>query len=99
MDIQKYIYNQTGVVLPISGGNGLSQGQAVVLSSEAKYGLVSIENEYISIWLSDVQWDKVEQSLMMTDDERKFDKITINHYLSSGDLVERVFWFDITQCL
>ena len=98
MDIQKYIYSQTKVLMPISGGNGLSQDQAVVLLSEAKYGLVSIENEYISIWLNDVQWDKVEQSLMITDDGRKYDKININHFLDDGEVVERVFWFDITDC-
>ena len=84
--------------MPISGGNGLSQDQAVVLSSEAKYRLVSIENEYISIWLNDVQWDKVEQSLLITDDGRKYDKITINHFLDDGAEVERVFWFNITEC-
>lgn len=98
MDIQKDILKQTGVLLPISGGNGQSQEQAVVLSSEAKYGLVSIENEYISIWLNDVQWDKVEQSLMITDDGRKYDKITINHFIGNGAVVERVFWFNITEC-
>ena len=85
-------------MLPVSGGNGQSQEQAVVLLSEAKYGLVSIENEYISIWLNDVQWDKVEQSLMITDDGRKYDKININHFLDDGEVVERVFWFDITDC-
>jgi hypothetical protein len=98
MDIQKYIYSQTKILLPISGGNGLSQGSAVVLSSVAKYGLVSIENEYISIWLNDVQWKKVEQSLMITDDGRKYDKITINHFIGNGAVVERVFWFNITEC-
>ena len=98
MDIQKYIYSQSKVLMPISGGNGLSQDQSVVLLSEAKYGLVSIENEYISIWLNDVQWDKVEQSLMITDDGRKYDKININHFLDDGEVVERVFWFDITDC-
>lgn len=98
MDIQKYIYSQTKILLPISGGNGQSQEQAVVLSSEAKNGLISIENEYISIWLNDVQWDKVEQSLMITDDGKKYDKITINHFLDDVGVVERVFWFDITEC-
>jgi hypothetical protein len=98
MDIQKYIYNKTGFMLPVSGGNGQSQEQAVVLLSEAKYGLVSIENEYISIWLNDVQWDKVEQSLMITDDGRKYDKININHFLDDGAVVEKTFWFDITDC-
>lgn len=85
-------------MLPVSGGNGQSQEQAVVLLSEAKYGLVSIENEYISIWLNDVQWDKVEQSLMITDDGRKYDKININHFLDDGAVVEKTFWFDITDC-
>jgi hypothetical protein len=98
MDIQQYIYSQTKILMPISGGNGLSQDQAVVLSSEAKYGLISIENEYISIWLNDVQWEKVEQSLMITDDGKKYDKITINHFMGDEVPIERVFWFDITYC-
>ena len=37
MDIQQYIFNNTGVLLPISGGNGQSQDQAVVIDSKAKY--------------------------------------------------------------
>ena len=98
MDIQKYIYSQTKILMPITGGNGQSQDQAVVLTSEAKYGLISFENEYISIWLNDVHWDKVEQSLIITDDGKKYDKITTHHFLGDGAEIERVFWFDITEC-
>jgi hypothetical protein len=39
MTIQQYIYNNTGVLLPISGGNGQSLEHAVVIGSEAKYAL------------------------------------------------------------
>jgi hypothetical protein len=97
-DIQQYIYSQTKILLPISGGNGQSQDQAVVIDSKAKYMIVPIENEYISIWLNDVQWDKVDQSLMITDDGKKYDKIIINHFLGDVAVIERVFWFDITEC-
>ena len=48
MDIQQHIFNNTGVLLPISGGNGQSQDQAVILGSEAKYVLIQVENEFIS---------------------------------------------------
>jgi len=37
MDIQKYVFNITGIIIPISGGNGQSQDQAVVIDSKAKY--------------------------------------------------------------
>ncbi len=37
MDIQQHIHRQTGVLLPISGVNGQSQEQAVVLTLKAKY--------------------------------------------------------------
>jgi hypothetical protein len=80
MDIQQYIFNNTGVLLPISGGNGLSQDQAIVIGSEAKYLLISVENEFIRTMLSDGYWNKVEQSLM----------ITINHFMGDGGVVERV---------
>jgi uncharacterized protein YprB with RNaseH-like and TPR domain len=96
MDIQQYILNNTGVLLPISGGNGQSQDQAVVIGSEAKYRLIKVENEFISAMVMGY-WKKVEQSLIQSDD-KKFDKITIHNFLDDGGVVERVFWFDITKC-
>jgi hypothetical protein len=98
MDIQQYIFNNTGVLLPISGGNGQSQDQAAVIDSKAKYRLISVENEFISAMLDDGYWKKVEQSLIQSDDDRKYDKITIHNFLDDGGVVERVFWFDITEC-
>jgi hypothetical protein len=97
MDIQQYIFNKTGVLLPISGGDGQSQDQAVVIDSKAKYRLISVENEFISAMLDDGNWKKISQSLIF-DDERKYDKITIRHFLDDGDVIERVFWFDVTEC-
>lgn len=97
MDIQQYIYNNTGILLPISGGNGQSQDQAVVIGSEAKYVLITIENEFISSMLDEGYWKKVEQSLII-EDGKKYDKITILNFLENGDEVERVFWFDVTEC-
>ncbi len=98
MNIQKYISSQTRVMLPITGsGIGLSKEQPVIITSEAKHNFIGVQNEYISTFLDDVQWDKVEQSLIF-DDDKKFDKITIHHYMSDGEVVERVFWFDITEC-
>ena len=96
MDIQKYIFNYTGVLLPISGGNGQSQDKAVVIASEAKYMLIQVENEFISAMLDEGYWKKVEQSLII-EDGKKYDKITINLFMDN-DAVERVFWFDITEC-
>ncbi len=97
MDIQQYILNNTGVLLPISGGNGQSQDQAVVIDSNAKYRLIQVENEFISSMLDNGYWKKVEQSLKIQDD-RKYDNITINNFFDDGEVVERVFWFDITEC-
>ena len=97
MDIQHYIFINTGVLLPISGGNGQSQEQSVILGSEAKYVLIQVENEVISAMLYEGYWKKVEQSLIQSDD-KKFDKITIHNFLDDGAMVERVFWFDITEC-
>lgn len=98
MDIQQYIYNNTGVLLPISGGNGQSQDQAVVIASKAKYRLIQVESDFISAMLDDGYWKKVGQSLIFDEDGRKFDKITIHNFLDDGAMVERVFWFDITEC-
>ncbi len=97
MDIQQHILNNTGVLLLISGGNGQSQGQAVVIASKAKYRLIQVENEFISAMLDEGYWKKAEQSLIF-DDERKYDKIIIHHFLDDGGVAERVFWFDITEC-
>jgi hypothetical protein len=97
MDIQQYIFNNTGVLLPISGGNGQSQGQAIVIGSEAKYRLIQVENEFISTMLDEGYWKKVEQSLIQSNDN-KYDKISIHHFLDDGLVVERVFWFDVTKC-
>lgn len=97
MDIQQYIFNNIGIILPISGGHGQSQDQAVVIASKAKYRLIIVENEFISVMVDDGYWKKVEQSFIQSDD-KKFDKITINHFLNDGGVVERMFWFDITEC-
>jgi uncharacterized protein YprB with RNaseH-like and TPR domain len=98
MDIQQYIHINTGVLLPISGGNGKSISKAVVIDSKAKYRLIQVENDFISAMLSDGYWKKVEQSLIQSDDGKKYDKITIHNFLDDGGEVERVFWFDITEC-
>ena len=98
MDIQQHIHCNTGVLLPISGGNGQSQDQAVILDSEAKYLLIPIENEVISAMLYEGYWKKVGQSLLINDDGKKYDKITIHYFLGDGVPIERVFWFDITEC-
>jgi hypothetical protein len=98
MDIKQHIHCNTGVLLPISGGNGQSQGQAVVIGSEAKYAAIELGNEIISAMLDEGYWKKVEQSLIITDDGKKYDKIIIHHFLDDGEVVERVFWFDITEC-
>jgi hypothetical protein len=98
MDIQQYIFINTGVLLPISGGNGQSRDQAVILGSEAKYVLIQLENEFISAMLDEGYWKKVGQSLMITDDGNKYDKIIIKNFFGDGAEVERVFWFDITEC-
>ena len=97
MDMQKYIYNQTKVMLPITGsGSGLSKDQPVIMTSKAKHIFIGVQNEYISTILDDVNWDKVEQSLII-EDGKKYDKITIHQYMSDGDVFERVFWFEITE--
>ena len=98
MDIQKHILDKTGVLLPISGGNGQSQEQAVVIISKYKHMLIQVQNDFISLWLDEGRWRKLGQSLIVDDDGRKFDKITIQHFLDDGEGVERVFWFDITDC-
>jgi hypothetical protein len=79
MDIQKCIHFKTGVLLPISGGNGQSQDQAVVIDSKAKYRLIQVENEFISAMVDDGYWKKVEQSLIF-DEEIKYEKITIHNF-------------------
>jgi hypothetical protein len=56
-----------------------------------------VENEFISAMLDEGYWKKVEQSLINIDG-MKYDKITIHNFLDDGDVIERVFWFDITEC-
>jgi hypothetical protein len=97
MDIQQYIFTNTSALLPISGGNGQSQDQAAVIDSKAKYRLIQVENEFISAMLDEGYWKKLEQSLIF-DDDRKYDKITIHNFLDDGEVVEREFWFDVTEC-
>jgi hypothetical protein len=97
MDIQQYIFINTSVLLPISGGNGQSQDQTVVISSKAKYRLIQVDNEFISAMLYEGYWKKVEQSLII-ENGKKYDKITILNFLENGVEVEREFWFDVTYC-
>jgi hypothetical protein len=96
MDIQQYIYNNTGVMLPISGGNGQSQEQAVIISPKYKHKYIQVQNDFISLWLDEGHWGKLEQSLIV-DDGRKWDKVTIHQYLDDESIVEMVFWFEITE--
>ena len=98
MDIQKHILDKTGVLLPISGGNGQSQEQAVVIISKYKHMLIQVQNDFISLWLDEGRWRKLGQSLIVDDDGRKFDKITIQHFLDDEEEVEKIFWFDLTEC-
>ena len=97
MDIQKYIFNNIGIFLPISEGNGQSQDKAIVIGSETKYMLISVEDKLISTMLSDGYWKKVKLSLINIDC-KKYDKITIQHFLVDGDVEQRVFWFDVNEC-
>jgi hypothetical protein len=98
MDIKQHIFSNTGALLPISGGNGQSQDQAVILGSKAKYVFIQLENEFISAMLDEGRWKKVGQSLLINDDGKKYDKIIIKNYLDDGGVLDRVFWFDITNC-
>ena len=98
MDIQKFIFNHTKAILPITGsGNGLSKEQPVIITSEVKSNFIRVQNQYISIILDSENWDKAEQSLIYEDD-KKYDKITIHQFFNDGDVIESVFWFDITEC-
>ena len=97
MDIQKNIKEKTGVWLPISGGDGQSQDNPVIIGSLAKLMIIDIENDYISCWLDDGMWKKTQQSLVF-DGDRKLDKIEIWHISENHEESEHVFWFDITEC-
>ena len=98
MDIQKFIFNHTKAILPITGsGNGLSKELPVIITSEGKHNFIRVQNEYISIILDDENWDKAEQ-LLIYEGDKKYDKITIHQFFNDGDVIERVFWFDITEC-
>ena len=98
MDIQQYIFNQTSVLLPVYCGNGQSRDQAVVLGAEAKYVLIQLENEFISAMLDGGYWKKIEQSLIIEVDGRKYDKVIIQHFFDDDEVTVRVFWFDISEC-
>ena len=82
-------------MLPISDGNGQSQEQAVIISS--KYKFIEVQNDFISLWLANGRWRKVGQSLIVGD-EKKYDRITIHHFLDDEQVVEKIFWFEITNC-
>lgn len=97
MDIQQHILINTGVLLPISGGNGQSKEQAVVISPKYKHKFIQVQNDFISLGIDEGRWRKVGQSLIV-DDGRKCDKVTIHQYLDDDSIVERVFWFDISEC-
>jgi hypothetical protein len=97
MDIQKHIYLNSGIKLKISEGNGQSKEQAVKIISKFKDNLIEVENDFITYWLNDTSWHKVEQSLLF-DDEKKFDKITIHHISDNGNESMKIFYFDITDC-
>lgn len=97
MDIQQHNLINTGVLLPISGGNGQSKEQAVVISPKYKHKFIQVQNDFISLGIDEGRWRKVGQSLIV-DDGRKWDKVTIHQYLDDDSIVERVFWFDISEC-
>jgi hypothetical protein len=59
--------------------------------------LLKVENELISSMLNEGYWKKVEMSLFH-DDNKIFAKVIIHHFFVGVGLVERVFWFDKTEC-
>ena len=83
--------------MPISVGYAQSKGHAAIIGSKAKYRLIQVENECISAMLEEGYWKKVKQSII-NNGVNKFNKITIHHFLDDGDVSERVFWFDVTEC-
>jgi hypothetical protein len=97
MDIQKHIYLNNGIKLKISEGNGQSKEQAVKIISKYKDRLIEVENDFITFWLNDNRWLKIEQALIF-DDEKKFDKITIHYFSDNSDESMKIFYFDITDC-
>ena len=73
------------------------KSKLVIITSEPKSNFIRVQNEYISIILNSENWDKAEQ-LLIYEDDKKYDKITIHQFFNDGDVIERVFWFDITEC-
>ena len=51
-----------------------------------------MENEFISEMLDEGYWKKEEQSIIIQD-FKKYDKITIHHFLEDVGLVARLFWY------
>lgn len=99
MDIKIYIKQKTGINLPISGGDGQSKDNPVKIDTDFKHMLIEVENDFISLWLDEGKWRKEEQSLLILEDGKKLDKIFVQFIDDNGISYDKIFWFDITNCL
>lgn len=97
MDIQEYIQRKCGVLLPIKGGDGKSRDTPVILNLKSSYYVIQVQNDFISYWLENGKWRKINQSLIK-DDKKTFDKITIHHINEDDYESFFTFWFDISGC-
>jgi len=97
MDIQEYIQKKCGVLLPIKGGDGQSKGSPVILTIKSSFYLVDVQNDFISYWIENGKWRKINQSLI-EEDKKILEKITIHHIDDDDYESFFAFWFDVSEC-
>ncbi len=98
MDIQEYIQRKCGVLLPIKEGDGKSRDTPVILNLKSSYYLIQVQNDFISYWIENGKWRKINQSLI-EEDKKILEKITIHHIDEDDYESILTFWFDVSNCL
>jgi hypothetical protein len=97
MDILKLLLDELNITIPVFQDLGDTKENAIKLSCKDNMVVAFIENEIINTILKDEPWKKVEQSLLI-DNDQKYDMITVIELLDNGSTKKHVFWFDITEC-
>lgn len=98
--IREIISDLFQINLPITGGNGKSIKDAIVMNVDENY----VQNEYVVLeylgFSRFMEWKVLGQKLLCIGDKR-FDCITISVYdvLDNTDVWTEEYFFDITDCL
>jgi len=99
MTIKALIKTQLGTDLPISGGDGWSLEDAIILHHNQHYDAIRLEYTIMHS-LACIQKQPFEfvEQLLLENGDRQYDRIEVKMITPMDRVQHRYFYFDITDC-